>query len=48
MEESAHANIIQHSLVEIKRSIRHLACSVNAEWADGFTDSVSQRFNLEW
>lgn len=48
MEESAHANIIQHSPVEFRRNIRHVVCSVNVHWADGFTDSICQRFNLEW
>jgi hypothetical protein len=48
MEESAHANIIQHCLVEVRRSIWHVACYANVHWAEGFTDSISQRFNQEW
>jgi hypothetical protein len=48
MEESAHANIIHHSLVEVRRNVWHVSCSINVHWPDRFTDSISERFNLEW
>jgi len=48
MEESAHANIIQHSLVEVRRSIRHVACSANVHSPDGSIDSILLKFNQEW